>query len=77
MTLNNKYWRARFSNFETFIHKLIFVKNDYYPSTIKNDNGAIAMRKFFRATRTEATTPWNFKKEYVNSYKTWWTVPLR
>ena len=32
-----------FPKLETVIHGLIFVKNDFYPATIKNDNGVIAM----------------------------------
>ena len=45
ITVTNKYWRARFSKFETLIHELIFVKSDFYPATIKNYNEAVAMRK--------------------------------
>ena len=34
-----------FSKLKTLIHDLICVKNDFYPETIKNDNGAAAMIK--------------------------------
>ena len=40
-----------FSELKTLIHKIICVKNNYYPATIKNDNGDDAMR-FFCATQT-------------------------
>ena len=48
MSLNLKYWRTRFfPKLKSLIYELICVKNDFYPETIKNYNGAIAMRKTF------------------------------
>ena len=38
--------RQIFPKLEFFIYELICVKNDFYPETIKNDNGAVVMRKF-------------------------------
>ena len=44
MTINMNNGRAIFSpKLKTVIHELIFVKNNFYPATIKNDNGAVAM----------------------------------
>ena len=44
MSLNMKYWRARFTpKLKTLIYELICVNNNFYPATIINDNGAIAM----------------------------------
>ena len=34
-----------FSKLNTVIHKLICVNNDFYPASIKNENGAVATRK--------------------------------
>ena len=43
--MNN--WRAIFlSKFKTVIHEIVCVKNNLYPATIKNYNGAIAVRFF-------------------------------
>ena len=39
--------RPIFPHIETLIYVLICFKNDFYPATIKNDNGFAAMRKFF------------------------------
>ena len=36
-----------YSKFTTIIHELICVNNMFQPATIKNDNGAVAMRNFF------------------------------
>ena len=36
-----------FFGLETLIHELICVKNNFNPESIKNDNGAVAMRKTF------------------------------
>ena len=46
MSLNMKYWRARFfPKLKTLIHELICVKNNFYAETIKNDNGSVAMTR--------------------------------
>ena len=55
-----------FSKFKTVIYEKICVKNNIYPATIKNDNGAVAMRKHC-VTRTEPINPSNKKiKTYGN-----------
>ena len=56
MCLNMKYWRTRFSQIKGLDTRANLCKHNFYPATIKNDNGAFAMRSFFD-TRTEATTP--------------------
>ena len=44
MTLHMKKWaRHIFSELKNLIHELICVKNIFYPASIKNDNGAVAM----------------------------------
>ena len=49
MILNMKIWaRQIFSELKTLIHELIFVKNGFYPASINNDNGAIAMIFFLQ-----------------------------
>ena len=58
MSLNMKYWRARFTpKLKTLIYELICVNNNFYPATIINDNGAIAMSEKKIATQAEATAP--------------------
>ena len=48
MSLNMKYWRAIFTpKLKTLIYELSSVKHNFYPATIKIDNGAVAMRKYF------------------------------
>ena len=59
MSLNIKYWRAIFfTKLKTLIHKLICVKT-IYPATIKNDNGAVAMRKSF---------VWRERKQQIHQF---------
>ena len=48
MTLNMKSWHAGFfSELKTLIHELICVINNFYPASIKNNNGAVTTRKSF------------------------------
>ena len=48
VTLNMKYWRANSPpKWKTLIYDLICVENNFYPATIKNDNGAVVTRIFF------------------------------
>ena len=54
MTLNMKMGASDFSKLKTLIHEIIFVKNNIYPESIKNDNGAGTTRKKF-AMQTEPT----------------------
>ena len=54
ITLDMKDGRVRFSSkFKTVLHKLICVKNNVYPATIKNDNGAVAMSFLCNANGTK------------------------
>ena len=46
MILNLKYWRAIFSQSEVLDVQANLCENNFYPATIRNDNGAVAMRKF-------------------------------
>ena len=47
-----------FSKFKTVMHKLIYVKNVFYPATIRNDNGAVV--KKICVELTEPTTQSKF-----------------
>ena len=48
MIFNLKYWCVRFfPKLKSLIYKLIYVKDNFHPSTFKNENGAGAMRKMF------------------------------
>ena len=40
-----KNWRARFPQIEDIDARAIFLRDKFYPATIKNDNGSVAMRK--------------------------------
>ena len=58
MSLNIKHLRDIFPpNLKTLIYEVICVNKFLYLATIKNDNGAVAMRNCFCATRTKATNP--------------------
>ena len=47
MSLNMKYWHARFiPKSKSLIYELIYLKNMFYPATIKNYNRAVAMSIF-------------------------------
>ena len=48
MSLNMNNGRVRFfSKLNALIHELISVEDNFYPETIKDDNGPAAMRKLF------------------------------
>ena len=53
MTLYTKNGRARFSESKTLIHKLICVKNNFYPASIKKDNGGRRNEKKLRCKRNQ------------------------
>ena len=38
--------------FKNLIYALIFMKNNFYPESIKNDNGAVATKKMCNANGT-------------------------
>ena len=52
MTLNMNNGRSRFFQIQDHNTRANLCKNNCYSATIKNDNGAVAMR-FFCETRTE------------------------
>ena len=56
MTLNMRNGRHIFPELKTLIHELICAKKNIYPASIKNNNGAVVMRKNW-AMQTEPTTP--------------------
>ena len=62
MKLNMNNGRARFFKLNTVIHELICVLNYFYPATIKNDKGAVAMGKTF-VWRKQKQQLHQFKKE--------------
>ena len=45
--------RQIFSKLKTLVHEPFCVKNNFYPETVKNDNGSVAMT-FLCVTQTEA-----------------------
>ena len=45
MNFNIKMGTSDFFELKNLIHELIYVKNTFYPASVKNDNGAIATRK--------------------------------
>ena len=65
MSLNIKYWRSIFPpKLKTLIYELIFVKNNVYPATIKNDNGAVEIR-IFLCDAKESNNSIDFKKDKI------------
>ena len=57
MTLYMKIRHARFLELNTFIHKLICVKNNCYPESIENEEWSHHNEQQFCVTRTYSTTP--------------------
>ena len=65
-----KYWRARsLPKLKTFINDLIFVKNNFYPATIKNDNGAVETRK--KLCGANRTNFWKTYSTKIDSLVDW------
>ena len=70
MTLNMKNGRTRFFQIKNLNTRDNLCENSFYPETVKNDNGAVAMRNnFVRPEHNQQLYQFK-KKDNIGEYKT-------